>query len=150
MDFNNIKDEWGGIDKKIKPLVLELNRLGFPTSGSCEGHIDHGFPGPWVSVYPDETKIKAESLLAEFYSNKNSSPDIKISIVPGNGSFWIYSGGGKFIEFKKEINNYAERKAAGENPGPIMVSADEQSLRQKFLPIQQQEISDFVEFLKTK
>jgi hypothetical protein len=148
-DFN-IKDEWGGIDEKIKPLVLELNRLGFPTSSSCEGHVDHGFPGPWISVYPDETRIKAESLLAEFYSSRNSDPDIKISITPGNGSFWIYSGGERFINSKKEINSYAERKAAGENPTPIIISVDEKSFRKKILPIQQQEISDFVIFLKSQ
>ena len=53
----NIKDEWGGIDEKIKPLIFELNRLEIPTSGSCEGHVDHGFPGPWVSIYTPKEKL---------------------------------------------------------------------------------------------
>ncbi len=146
----NIKDEWGGIDEKIKPLVFELNRLEIPTSGSCEGHIDHGFPGPWISVYPDETKEKVESLLSEFYSNRNSNPAIKISIILGNGSYWIYSGGEKFLKFRDEINAYAERKTAGENPEPKTINEEEKNIRLKTIPLQQKEVSDFVDFLKTK
>lgn len=145
----NIKDEWGGIDEKIKPLVFELNRLEIPTSGSCEGHVDHGFPGPWVSVHaPQEIKTKVESLLNEFYFNRNTDPNTRLSLMDGHGSFWIYSGGEKFLKFRDEINAYAAKKAAGENPEPKVITEEEKAIRSKTIPLQQNEISDFVLFLK--
>lgn len=146
----NIKDEWGGIDEKIKPLVFELNRLKIPTSGSCEGHVDHGFPGPWVSIYVPEEKTRVGTLLNEFYSNRDTNPDIRLSLMDGHGGFWIYSGGEKFLKFREEINAYAEKKAADENPQSKTISEEEKTTRQKTLLIQQTEILDFANFLKTK
>ncbi len=37
------------IDPKIKPLVIALNALDFPTNMSCEGHLHRGQPTPWIS-----------------------------------------------------------------------------------------------------
>lgn len=36
------------IDEGIRETVVALNLLGFPTSQSCEGHLDHGCPYPWI------------------------------------------------------------------------------------------------------
>ena len=36
------------IDPKIKDAVIALNAIGINTSASCEGHLDHGYPYPWV------------------------------------------------------------------------------------------------------
>jgi|SRR5579875_3073726 len=42
-------DRWGkGVDALIVPVVAGLNLLGIKTIQSCEGHLDHGFPYPWV------------------------------------------------------------------------------------------------------
>lgn len=38
------------VDKKVKKLVVGLNYCGIPTVASCEGHLDHGLPYPWVDV----------------------------------------------------------------------------------------------------
>ncbi|RAQ94635.1 hypothetical protein [Thermogemmatispora tikiterensis] len=38
------------IDPGIVETVVLLNLLGFPTVQSCEGHLDHGPPYPWVTV----------------------------------------------------------------------------------------------------
>ncbi len=68
------------IDEGIFNTVLALNALGIPTSGSCEGHLEHGEPYPWVDVSmrldrtketndliekSKELKNKGESLIEE-------------------------------------------------------------------------------------
>jgi len=42
------------IDPGIFETVVALNLLGFHTSQSCEGHLDHGCPYPWVTIIDDE------------------------------------------------------------------------------------------------
>lgn len=49
------------IDNGIKRLVVSLKAHGFGTTGSCEGHLDRGFPYPWVEV---ESEL-AEKLLSD-------------------------------------------------------------------------------------
>lgn len=36
------------IDENIKELVVALNIYEVPTYQSCEGHLDHGSPFPWI------------------------------------------------------------------------------------------------------
>jgi hypothetical protein len=38
------------IDEGIKEAVIMFNAVGLYTSSSCEGHLDHGFPAPWIDV----------------------------------------------------------------------------------------------------
>ena len=38
------------IEKGIRDTVIALRLLGFPTSGSCEGHVGRGCSSPWVDV----------------------------------------------------------------------------------------------------
>jgi len=38
------------LEKGIRHLVYVLRELGFKTYASCEGHLDHGNPFPWVSL----------------------------------------------------------------------------------------------------
>lgn len=42
------------IDPGIFETVVALNLLGLHTFQSCEGHLDHGCPYPWVTVIDDE------------------------------------------------------------------------------------------------
>lgn len=37
------------VDEGIFETVVCLNLLGFPTWQSCEGHLDHGAPYPWIT-----------------------------------------------------------------------------------------------------
>ena len=39
-----------GVDPGIRETVATLNLLGFPTTESCEGHVDHGNPAARVSI----------------------------------------------------------------------------------------------------
>jgi hypothetical protein len=38
------------IDEGIKEAVIMFNAVGLNTTASCEGHLDHGIPAPWVHV----------------------------------------------------------------------------------------------------
>jgi hypothetical protein len=42
------------IDPGIFETVVVLNLLGLHTFQSCEGHLDHGYPYPWVTIIDDE------------------------------------------------------------------------------------------------
>jgi hypothetical protein len=39
-----------GVDPGIKETVVALMVYGFPTTGSCEGHLEWGLPYPWVEI----------------------------------------------------------------------------------------------------
>ena len=71
-DMRTRKDEEGkamGIEDGIIETIALLNLLGFPTVGSCQGHIDRAFATPWIDFqapddpgerYIGESKIKKE------------------------------------------------------------------------------------------
>ena len=42
------------IDPGIFETVVALNLLGLHTFQSCEGHLDHGCPYPWVTIIDEE------------------------------------------------------------------------------------------------
>ncbi len=43
------------IDPGIKETIIVLNLLGFPTSASCEGHLDRAVAAPWVDIISNDT-----------------------------------------------------------------------------------------------
>lgn len=57
-------EEWAdatgkGIDEEIKKSVVAFSMMEFPTSASCEGHLDSGIPAPWVEISaPNEPEEK--------------------------------------------------------------------------------------------
>ena len=42
------------VDQGILETVIVLNLLGLHTFQSCEGHLDHGHPYPWVTIIDHE------------------------------------------------------------------------------------------------
>jgi hypothetical protein len=66
------------IDKNIKHIVIALRYAGFHTTASCEGHMDRGFPYPWVDIRYDDGKIRKiekkrlKKLLQRFYRTRTS------------------------------------------------------------------------------
>ncbi len=42
------------LDPGIEETVIALNLLGLKTVQSCEGHLDHGCPYPWVTMIDQE------------------------------------------------------------------------------------------------
>lgn len=53
----------GEMDEGIVDMVAALNLNGIPTEASCEGHLDHGYPTPWID-------IEAENRPAVRYNNE--------------------------------------------------------------------------------
>lgn len=50
-EVTEISDDLGrGIDEGIRETVIALRVNGFPLSSSCEGHVDHGIPVPYVEI----------------------------------------------------------------------------------------------------
>lgn len=56
--MSQITDQLGmGIDPGIFESVVVFNALGFHTQQSCEGHLDHGKPAPWITFVTPEADI---------------------------------------------------------------------------------------------
>lgn len=53
------------IDSGILETVIALNILGITTNQSCEGHLDHGRPYPWITfITPAAVKLAKQSAAA--------------------------------------------------------------------------------------
>jgi len=60
-EIDSVRDRLGKeVDSGIRETIIALCALGFKTTGSCEGHLDHGLKGPWVDFgyYPPEISEK--------------------------------------------------------------------------------------------
>lgn len=135
----HLKDEWGGIDEKIKSSVLGLNRHGIETTGSCEGDAA---PCPWIMVKSSDLKIKEkfDRLLEEFYVTRKVSDDVRIKTFPVGSRFYIYSGKQEtFATWRKSVNEAATAIAHGKDPGPGEMGVSP--------PEYQEEFQRFGEFL---
>jgi len=113
--FKHVADRLGRpIDDGIFKTVVALNVLGISTYMSCEGHLDHGLPYPWVAIgtQAEETLEEKEQQersrlllhqmvfghLADFYSTRHVSYDRIITSKQIGRGIRIYSQGGDFLE----------------------------------------------------
>lgn len=82
-DVNRTVDGLGRpIDKGIRETIVFLWALGFRTSASCEGHLDHGFPYPWVDfsvaeLYDFRPPYEMSEEERKEYRNKNLEQEKK-------------------------------------------------------------------------
>lgn len=146
-ELGSVKDEWGGIDKKILKLVAALNLLGIKTSISCAGHTSHGSPFPYITFCGSRAAV--EKLLAEFYKKHKPQKGSQIGIFKGRASFWIHSGRG-FLRWKKEIDIRAAKIKKGEKVKSAIVTKKQKLARAKALPFYQKEMEEFAIFLKNR
>jgi len=180
-EIEGIGDSLGmPIDEGIKETVIAFMVNGFPTSGSCEGHVDRALPVPWVEISAqNEPEIKykkqeevfdriakrhnfttqdllqwknkdaekayweaidkcvkngetkeykkwveenkklrkeMETILNEFYQDKEIDLDIKLKIRPIEAIFRVYSGSEEdyrdFIKYNEEVSEERKQKRA--------------------------------------
>jgi hypothetical protein len=136
------------IEKNIKELVKALNAHGIATTGSCEGHMDHGSPAPWVKVVPRKnaatTRKNILACLKLFYKNHRASKDMRIVIEKAKSGFWIHNGGSVYISWRKSVNKIASEISRGKVPtvGPRQNKRSVEKLSRY-----QQEIKTFAAFL---
>ncbi len=159
-----------GIDKKIKNAVLYSNLLGIPTTGSCEGHVNHGSPAPWIKVTTPfepaggkrltdayrrwqmkdrEIRRRALKFLGEFYKGRNAPRDIRLVIKNANSGFWIHNGGDDYARWRKFVDKSVIKIKYGQKTKGI-IDKEEQNRRVRKLPARQKEIASFAKFLKGK
>ena len=114
------------IDQGIKKTVALLNLLGFPTSGSCEGHVDvdHGLLTPWVDITPSNRKRlkrSAKQLIAEFnlwrikkvgYIEAGFQPYLFYFSGDNEYDFRIQIGPGIINDVKKDKKQLSEESRA--------------------------------------
>ena len=76
-EVESIGDRLGmGIEENIKETVIALKVCGFGTTGSCEGHIDWGFPYPWIDV--ESLQAETNSIIGGRYDTlRNKFKDIE-------------------------------------------------------------------------
>ncbi len=147
-------NEWVEIDEKIKGLVDVLNRVGFPTTGSCQGHEDYRAPAFWIKIGADDLdnslRIKMEELLAEFYKYRLVESDVKIETENANYGFYIHNGGEAYRVWREGVRDIAAKIANKDEVIEIPINQKEKELRLIKLPIFQKEAEDFAIFLNTK
>lgn len=59
-----------GIDPGIREAVAALNLLGFPTIMSCQGHLTHDYPAPWIRLDLAYEKQKDDSVIIQWKKYK--------------------------------------------------------------------------------
>lgn len=150
----HVNDEWGGIDGKIQEAVAMLNALGIPTTGSCEGHINHGSPAPWIKItasYAPKRKKwlykRVSELLNQFYTRRDVPPDVRLVLEDAHAGFWIHNGGNAYQRWRDTVNKTAKNKRDKENHDSTL-SRKERGERAKSLPRYQKEMKLFAQFLR--
>jgi hypothetical protein len=145
------------IDRRIRGLVLALNKCGIPTSGSCEGHVDHGSPAPWIKVSPASdamkygkgTQVRQRILdyLREFYSNRSVPRDVRIVIENAHVGFWVHNGGDAYASWRSAVNRNTATIRRGRNLRPQHINKIERIRRSSRLPMYRKEMEAFEAFL---
>ena len=129
-EVESLKDGLGHpIDEGIKPAVVALRYCGFNTIASCEGHLETGFPYPWVDIqYNDDElrrdeKVRLKKYLKEFYKIYQSKhpiimqnfADYRLQNVKWPNSMrkrkehWKKSGNQTELnEYRQEMHDFAE------------------------------------------
>jgi hypothetical protein len=126
------------IDKGILRSIIILNSIGFPTTGSCEGHQENYSSKPYIDIVfqtlPEENiedckKLFFETLfqdLADFYGNRKVPHSRKISFESP-----IFSQFEISIRINSNLKIYGEGRA--------------EKLKEHYL-----ELTEFCEFLNKK
>ncbi|MDP1706540.1 MAG: hypothetical protein Q8L36_01845 [bacterium] len=111
---------------------------------------------PWVKINSDKElsfsqikklRNKVSLLLKVFYKNRKTRPTFKLNIKSGKAGFWLYSGK-DFLVWRKAVDNRAKIIAAGRKIKKEIISNQEKTIRKSNLPICQEEMRLFAEFLK--
>jgi len=68
------------IDPGIRHAVQMLARCGFTTTSSCEGHVTHGAPTPWIHIFVDSnnTLQRIQHAITNFNRKHNLSDAHKV------------------------------------------------------------------------
>lgn len=135
---DRVRDRLGKpVDPGIRGPVAALNLLGFPTSQSCEGHVNlrgHGLAAPWVDFADDDSPAdlpdRLRALLDRFYAGREVRPDLRLRYC---GLRRRLSNGGSFEELDDLRCRLAEgRSTPAETQRERHALADRQDEMRRF------------------
>ncbi|MBU0706878.1 hypothetical protein KKG41_00715 [Patescibacteria group bacterium] len=110
------------VDKGIKETVIALNALNINTSGSCEGHTDHGTGMPFVHIEasgePEEQYKGETAAIQKIADERGLDFDVVKRGIDGQAkedAFDIYSENGQTDDYKKwcEENRALRQQVTG-------------------------------------
>ena len=142
-----MKDEWGGIDTRIKGLVQALHAFGVATTGSCEGHSDYGSPAPWIKISHKKYKKKVITLLNFFYKKRAVSLATRFVIEDGRVGFWLHNGGDDYQKWRSMVAHIVLSKKQKKEKRYVL-NEQEKIKRAKHLHTYQKELKLFEHFIK--
>lgn len=140
------------MDQRIRSLVSALRHRGIRTTGSCEGHISHGAPAPWVKVTPPKAKRKlvlraTVQYLNAFYANRSVPKDVRFVVERAHFGFWIHNGGDGYDRWRVFVNECVGKIRRGKEIRSY-IEARERNRRSERLPAYQYEARAFAKFLR--
>jgi len=98
------------IDKEIKEAVIMFNAVGLYTSGSCEGHLNHGLPAPWIHIEapnePKERYIKEKEIFRQVARKYN----LKVEELRRGYNMEAFEEAGRKIMKNEETKEYKRWK----------------------------------------
>lgn len=110
IDYKSLEDisledirDYPLVDEGIKNLVRAIRSLGISTHASCEGHMSHGHPNPWINAIIIGDK-KFYNMIEEY--NKTSNVKWKI-----DGYFLMTFKKARNEEELKELQKNADNLA---------------------------------------
>lgn len=140
-----------GVDPLILQILVALDALGFPTTGSCEGHANKWWLYPWVVFVNNQCKEKGfkktdketirlvnllNQLLREFYKERCVPSDQKLEVHFHRNETPLM-----FFSLKCHGADVLE------NIPPEIITP---SAGKKILARHQKEMAEFCKFLQTK
>lgn len=124
------------IDLGIMGAVLYLNVHKIKTTFSCEGHLDHGLPYPWVWI-PTEDHGKLTEMLTAFHEREEEGEEGEEGEEAMDRMLVIVSA---FVEGVCVLQNF----------GAACQNVREPRLRAEKLKEYQREMQSFAEWLRDK
>jgi hypothetical protein len=96
------------IDPGIMGVVLALNANGIRTTQSCEGHIDWGFPYPWVRVV-EQSCSNLERFLEAFYDQHQMLYDRMLMIEHLLDDEYMLRSHGGILQERRDLAKRTEK-----------------------------------------
>ena len=160
-EINEICDSLGlGIDEGVKEAVTAFQMHKFPTSASCEGHLQeegkekHGHPYPWIEIYLpapkdwEKSKGKKREKLESEWSEQNLEQQKKMMDLIGE----FYNGREVPIDVRLTFDYIGKFggfsvQSFGSNLVEFRTTPEQQKEK---ITIYRKEMDDFTHFLKNK
>lgn len=96
------------LDPHIESIVIVLNRNGVRTTQSCEGHLDHGLPYPWVRIEEGSCEQLQQYLMA-FYLYRDVGYDQMLMIEHLLDDEYMLRSHGGISQEKRTLKHRAKK-----------------------------------------